>query len=158
MDELNIQIDRTTRFRTSGVAADTFTLSRMWLGKALGALGKENPYPQSRDPHSPVIEKSADKMDEPRYLEYPEFTTMTEVVKQLRQHISTLSEEINTITLALHERIAPTVYTGILYDAMNHAYKYCIETGMWLGMTLNAIDCYRNPQPTNSESRTLNIF
>lgn len=34
----------------------------MWLGMVLKAIGTPNPYPQSYDPSSPVVEKTADNL------------------------------------------------------------------------------------------------
>jgi len=34
----------------------------MWLGMDLKALNEENPYPESYNPDSPVIEKTADNL------------------------------------------------------------------------------------------------
>lgn len=141
---------------------ESLILSRMWLGKVLGALGKDYPYKESTNPESTVIENPTDKAAS---LNYPSFTTFTnclEVVKGLRHEIHVLSDMIRgfkeTVNVMDFSSINRDIDHVMLKTGIDMALTSCIESGMWLGMSLNVIDKYRNGDPLFNKNVTLSVY
>lgn len=162
MDELLNQWDRLVPGPYPALSKQSLQLSRMWLGKVLGAMGKDYPYPDSTNPGSKVIEKATDKADEIIYTRYRTFTTCLEVVKELRSNLkafvpailsvySNILQECHIFNEFAIQNGNPAINIDEtrmdLYEAMRH----CQESIMWLGMELNNIGAVRenelNPPP-----------
>ena len=65
-------------------------IARAWLGKHLQEIGFDNPYPESTNPESNVVEKTADTQNVPvRFYNEIQFTSYThiQVVKFIRKVI-----------------------------------------------------------------------
>lgn len=61
LDEVLQQIkDSQRKSRERSITITKLQEAIMWLGMDLKDLGESNPYPESKNPQSPVIEKTAD--------------------------------------------------------------------------------------------------
>jgi|SRR6476620_2419560 len=103
-------------------------LGFMWLGKLLGELGQQNPYPNSTDSSNTTVEPSADTVDDRFNL--PEGDI--ERVKELRHLIQErMIDQLNQINVAMRG--------GKTDWAYRQAYIYLTEAKMWLGMELQSV-------------------
>ena len=117
--------------------------SKAWLGKVLQTAGAENPYPQSSDPQSNVIEKQADVPEEELFKEYLSGIdqNQTALVKAIRK---IMQETIDTIKGAYHGHIEGRARMDC--DSFFWSITYLVESilaleeaRMWLGWELNRI-------------------
>lgn len=98
----------------------------MWLGQVLATLGATNPYPQSSDPNSPVIEERADQAkDSPAVFEKMPYETRTQSVKWLRLQLQNIIDRLKLKVQYSHE-------ITVAIDAL-------VESKMWFGQELNNI-------------------
>jgi hypothetical protein len=83
--------------RENSLAITSLQLGFMKMGKLLGDIGAPNPYPNSKDPNSPVIEKHADLWNGTKSTLFTDFGHMdlTSAVKGLRLEISTTISCLN---------------------------------------------------------------
>lgn len=105
----------------------------MWLGKFLGVVGAANPYPQSKDPKSSVIEKHADMSTS---VFYEALTSdQTALVKQFRVYVDQSMYMIRALfTWQFNRNFPPGSYPSDM--AID---KALTNAGMWLGQQLNNI-------------------
>lgn len=122
-------------------AINSITLCKMWLGKVLKEMGIANPYPESKNHHSQVIEKTADTKEdgEVSYLLPENFYEMTPTYqcKWLRAELESIENEIRKLYMD------PITTDLWVKDAYINSLRYSSEAGMWLGMELSNI---RNKQ------------
>ena len=60
LDEQLQRIKSLTPSRETALAVTKMQECIMWLGMRLKAIGEADPYPESRNPDSPIIEPTAD--------------------------------------------------------------------------------------------------
>lgn len=60
LDEQLQRIKSLTPSRETALAVTKIQECIMWLGMRLKAIGETDPYPESRNPDSPIIEPTAD--------------------------------------------------------------------------------------------------
>ena len=60
LDEQLQRIKSLTPSRETSLAVTKMQECIMWLGMRLKAIGETDPYPESRNPDSPIIEPTAD--------------------------------------------------------------------------------------------------
>ena len=60
LDEQLQRIKSLTPSRETALAVTKMQECIMWLGMRLKAIGETDPYPESRNPDSPIIEPTAD--------------------------------------------------------------------------------------------------
>jgi hypothetical protein len=114
-------------------AIDSLYLAKAWLGKVLGELGEENPYPKDGTRKTvDDIEPTADKATERNVTEdgrVYEQRTHIEKVNWLRQEIK------NTV------KALPDCqeYVDKIIAEMTFAYKHLTEARFWLGFELERI-------------------
>jgi hypothetical protein len=126
----------------------------MWMGLLLGEIGATNPYPQSNNPASPVIEPHADNLKKPTktveaIFELPDQTAK---VKQLRAQMSIFIDTLNWTfksVIATGGGIQP-VNDFPMVGAGSQAIVHLISTRLWLGQQLNNI---REAQEAAQESQ-----
>ena len=119
-------------------AIDSLELSKMWLGKCLKELGTTNPYPESKNPNNEIIEPTADRAGiddmleagKPAY-DYGEFTHIQKV-KYLRAEIEKVEIQLKDLS-----KKGFGLNTGFAYTHLYDSLKYCIESGMFLGLELS---------------------
>lgn len=99
----------------------------MWLGKVLGTLGKDDPYPESSNPENKTIEKRADTADEPMKIPLGRI----EGVKAFRRGLKEVLESVDE----LRKSVKSTDTANYLLEA-KLSIEMCV---MWLGMELNRI-------------------
>jgi hypothetical protein len=110
----------------------------MWLGKAKGALGATNPYPESANPQSPVIEPAQDTVSElseevKSVISGPKKAKELEVVfiKQARKMLEELCKAIqNDLQIMTENRI----YQLCIQNAWGHAQEGKMRLGQVLGL------------------------
>ena len=103
--------------------------SKMWLGKVLEAAGRENPYPEGKNPNSNVIEPQAEHTE--ATLAFAPGTDQTARVKYLRKAMDSIIDGL-------------LIHVGgdtprMMYMFSGEAYMAIVESQMWLGMELNRI-------------------
>jgi hypothetical protein len=126
LDHLLSQSKQLSGNREVALAQTNIQRGSMWLGLVLGKIGAKNPYPQSTDPSSSVIEERADQAkDSPAMFEGMPYSTRTESVKWLRLKLQNIIDDI--------ER--KSEYTNELSTAVNAL----VEAKMWWGQELNNI-------------------
>lgn len=136
--ELRLQIDKIInsfgvlpnqrKSREISLSFTNLQRAKMWLGKTLEALGRDNPYPKSDDPISPVIEPQADHT--PVGMDIPLGMDEVAMVKLFRSEIQKVMDEYKWGSDSI-----PTA-AARFYD---ESYMAICESKMWLGMELNRI-------------------
>lgn len=120
--------------RELSLAYTAIQLSKMWLGITLKSLGNGNPYPESKNPISLVIEKTADTSEKENYLpdmisnENGEHIPMNIIqkVKWVREKLEKIEEDdLKEIRFESQTKSA------------DRATEYLIECSMWLGQQLS---------------------
>jgi hypothetical protein len=121
--------------------------SKMWLGQALKQMDSPNPYPESKDPKSTVIEKQAEHTED--IIFGADLTDQTARVKFLRAETDKLIEEIiqfefsEATEMPIDEdmsKAAEWAKKYLLIDfALSKTYESTVDAQMWLGMELNGI-------------------
>ncbi|MGV3540701.1 MAG: hypothetical protein ACO1OQ_12885 [Rufibacter sp.] len=109
----------------------------MWLGKVLQAMEVANPYPESKDPNSLKIEKTADShhMEEPWASADTKDFNPVQKVKWLRQQLDKVSNAL------VWNKEYPEGYAGWKKDeeiilSLRTAREKVQEACMWLGQEL----------------------
>ena len=105
--------------------------AKMWLGKVLEAAGRENPYPEGKNPGSTVIEPQAEHTE--ATLAFAPDTDQTARVKYLRKAMDSIIDEFNEEGSVLLDENVP------MHRFKDEAYMAMIESQMWLGVELNRI-------------------
>jgi len=109
----------------------------IWLGQVLKGLDTPNPYPESKNSKSAVIEPTADAGAVIPATE--DGRTLVAFLKDMRRDIDRLVEKL--------EETLPTVY-NVTYgvnrihpstECLHTAQNYLTEAGMWLGKALSAV-------------------
>lgn len=105
--------------------------SKLWLGKVLREMEIPNPYPESRNSTSKVIEPAADTAGEIHTVGYEELDEIGKT-KELRNLLKQVEETIYDIKD--HE-----LPTKLSHEFKFQSYIECMKAGMWLGMHLGVI-------------------
>ncbi|MCC6865478.1 MAG: hypothetical protein IT280_04895 [Ignavibacteria bacterium] len=113
-------------------ALNNLKLAKMWLGKVLGELGSLNPYPQSMNPKSSVIEAEADVYKGPLDIEY---FTIPSGIKETRRLIEKLLPEYKNMVKEDAE-YHPFNSVGMF---LKESELRLTEAKLWLGMELGEI-------------------
>lgn len=116
-------------------------LSKMWLGKFLGAIGIQTPYPDSKNSSNEKIEPTADTWEgasvsgllNERYSEF----SHVQKVKELRFAIDILARELDFIE---QKYLVDFCGNAKAFCALSNAYTYLTEGNLWLGMELGRIN------------------
>lgn len=119
--------------RETALAKTHFEEAKMALGKVLGYLGAANPYPESKNPESKVIEKTADT--EERNFFFPDPTDRIGNVKKTRLDADEIGKKIEVL---LDTEVEGKIHARVplfLCDAFLSLSKGM----MWLGMELGRI-------------------
>ena len=122
-------------------ATDSLFLAKAWLGKILGSLGIESPYPKDGSRKTVAdIEPTADRADLSYYCIEPldyEHKSHVEKVDWLRQEISRAVKELVNleigkfnVTFGLNREIA---------IARTKSYTHLSEARFWLGFELERV-------------------
>lgn len=132
LDAILVNVKRIQPNRELAIVATSIQNASMRLGKALGKLNAPNPYPESYNPGSPIIEKHADLSEGNVELITPmEGLDRTGFVKALRVELSLTQDFINWIGQWTPNAEAINYITtskGYIEDAV-----------LWLGQELNNI-------------------
>lgn len=122
-------------------AMNSLLIAKAWMGKMLQALGEQNPYAESHNPQSPVIEKAAEETTSNMLSVFEDENVMTQTgrVKYLR---SMISETMNTARIVISgnegynaEKKMKSFEAMYPYFALQHLE----EAKMWLGWELGFI-------------------
>ena len=118
------------------------------LGLQLKAMNEKNPYPESTNTDSKVVEPIADAV----YSELPlRGTTQLERVKELRGHVQNIIDKYDKTELAIGER-----------DNFVTSQFWLIEVKMWLGWELGRIrdqrDADNAPKSPIVQSETIALY
>lgn len=115
--------------REISLAKTSFDSSKMMLGKVLEEMGTENPYPESKNPNSPIIEKTAD----------------TGSIQNLNTELDHIGN-VKAIRLFADEVCNKIKGSFTVHDLRTLQYVYteaafldCSRGMMWLGMELGRI-------------------
>lgn len=120
--------------REVALARTACELSKMWLGKALQAIGTANPYPDSKDPSNEKIEPTADVFTRINNLgEYDNYSHIQKV-KHIRKQLESIDGEIFDLWLNQNDSIGVQCMV-----AFEYSFKSCVEAGMYLGAELGRI-------------------
>lgn len=123
--------------RETALARTNMQSGFMWLGLVLGALGTANPYPESHNPDSKVIEKHADKAkDDPGMHEgmpAEEIAAVKWLRDKLQGHIQQLNVHIFGYVGGNNEEFKDVQHPGRI------AMDKLIEAKMWWGQQLSNI-------------------
>lgn len=128
--------------RETAIVKTELQFAFMYLGYLLGEIGAANPYPESFNPKSPVIEKHADKA--PDYISLgAELNLLDETgkVKLLRKMVSMyldcigwLSQHVLIAKVPLKYKV-PHPYV----DISSEVAKHLLNANLFLGQQLNNI-------------------
>lgn len=124
-----------TSSREVSLALTNAQRAKMWLGKVLEAEGRENPYPQGKNPDSPVIEPQAEHTNDT--LAFAPDWDQTAKVKYVRKAMDPIID-------VMGNRREESTDNEVAAWAM--AWTAIVESQMWLGMELNRI--FKTQQPT----------
>lgn len=137
--KIRIEIDAianlTTQLPSSreiALARTSFENAKMMLGKVLQYIEAANPYPESKNEKSPVIEPTADTN---RIASFPKELDHIGKVKRLRFNADELCEKIWDLD---SQQMIKYRYAKIL-AFREHAFIECNKGMMWLGMELGRI-------------------
>jgi len=109
----------------------------MWIGQVLKGLDTPNPYPESKNSRSSVVEPTADAGAAVPASE--DARTLVAFIKDARRDIDRFVEKL--------EEALPSVY-NVTYgnnrihpstECLHTAQNYLTEAGMWLGKALSAV-------------------
>ena len=122
-------------------AMDSLLIAKAWMGKMLQALGGKNPYAESHNPQSPVIEKAAEETTTNMLSVFESENVMTQTgrVKYLR---SMISETMNTARIVISGKEGYNAEKKMKsFEAMYQyfALQHLEEAKMWLGWELGFI-------------------
>ncbi|HTB30806.1 MAG TPA: hypothetical protein VK808_02200 [Bacteroidia bacterium] len=147
---IRVSIDHVIKQATAGMSPSRelslvkteLQLASMWFGYALHELNMPNPYPESYNPSSPVIEKHADLAEQPAYFQN-EISSLDETgkIKFLRKFIKCLINGFDWI-VKYHigmRRYKPMTVSGLLPPAGVTAVTHLFNGNLWLGQCLNNI-------------------
>ena len=113
--------------------------SKMWLGQLLGTLGTTNPYPESKNPESKVIEDQAEH-SQITFLSvsgYENCKDQISKVKFFRQYIEGVCMSFKKDIFENKDLKGKVSVEGMAFS--NESYLRAIEAKMWFGMELNRI-------------------
>lgn len=113
-------------------ALNNLKLAKMWLGKVLGELGSQNPYPHSMNPKSSVIEAEADVYKGPLDIEY---FNIPAGIKETRRLIEKLLPEYKSMVKEDPE-FHPLSSVGMF---LKESELRLTESKLWLGIELGEI-------------------
>jgi len=109
----------------------------MWLGKVLQAMEVSNPYPESKNPNSLQVEKTADtyKVEDAWSSEDTKDFTQIQKIKWIRQQLD------KVVNVLVWKKEYLDGYSSWKKDeeiilAIRTARERVIESGMWLGQEL----------------------
>ena len=113
--------------------------SKMWLGQFMGTLGTTNPYPESSEPGSKVIEDQAEHTQE-TFLSIPAFKDCTDQISKVKF----FRKHIEGILMSFRKDIFENYEVGNLVTEdsrafANESWLRLMESKMWFGMELNRI-------------------
>jgi hypothetical protein len=114
----------------TNAAYASVVLSKMWFGKVLAELGAENPYPESKNPDSPVVEKTADVADS-LVLDTEKMKDNIYASKKLRAEIDELVEDIKSSF-----EVFKASWVGLF---VREALTAAINSGMQLGVLMSQV-------------------
>lgn len=122
-------------------AMNNLLIAKAWMGKMLQALGGTNPYTESHNPQSPVIEKATDETTSNMLSVFESENVMTQTgrVKYLR---SMISETMSTARIVISGKEGYNAEKKMKsFEAMfpYFALQHLEEAKMWLGWELNFI-------------------
>lgn len=122
-------------------AMDRLLIAKAWMGKMLQALGEQNPYAESHNPQSPVIEKAAEETTSNMLSVFESENVMTQTgrVKYLRRMIS---ETMNIARIVISGKEGYNADKKMKsFEAMfpYFALQHLEEAKMWLGWELGFI-------------------
>ena len=122
-------------------AMNSLLIAKAWMGKMLQALGGTNPYSESHNPQSPVIEKATDETTSNMLSVFESENVMTQTgrVKYLR---SMISETMNTARIVISGKEGYNAEKKMKsFEAMYpyFALQHLEEAKMWLGWELGFI-------------------
>ena len=140
LHELRVQIDTLANVsqklpigRFVALSITAFQASKMMLGKVLQHVGEANPYPESKNPGSPVIEKTADQGN-PGQLD-PNLDVIGNI-KAIRNTADQLSNSLWESPILKGPNSSADYKAGLFRQ---EAWMRLQEGMMWLGMELGRI-------------------
>lgn len=104
-------------------------LGKMYLGKALGALGESNPYPESTNPKSDKLYNSEDVAKDKVEFDDIDMSNPVAVAKQVRAEIKRMENDLS-------QMFAVNNTSTDLGTFVNQSRLALIEANMWIGMKL----------------------
>jgi hypothetical protein len=113
--------------------------SKMWLGQFLGSLGTPDPYPESSDPTSKVIEDQAEH-SQITFLSIAEYSSCLDQISKVKFFREYIQGTVTTFRKDIFEsgEIGKFVKDDSKFFA-NESWLRLMESKMWLGIELNRI-------------------
>ena len=137
LDGLGQYIQTLIPSREVSLAFTACQLGKMWLGKVLQAMEVSNPYPESKNPNSLQVEKTADtyKVEDAWSSEDTKDFTQIQKIKWIRQQLD------KVVNVLVWKKEYLDGYSSWKKDeeiilAIRTARERVIESGMWLGQEL----------------------
>jgi len=130
-------------FRYTTFAQQHLMEGKMWLGKTLQAVGTDNPYPESHNPDSPVVEPTSDQSTD----NFIRLAILSEeiadgdpvaVLKLARLRLKNVIDELLVLNLQLINEIKRPV--DRMVNPTTTAIRALETAKMWYGMALQVTD------------------
>ena len=138
LDGLSQYINTLPESRECWLAFTACQLGKMWLGKVLQAMETNNPYPNSKNPESLVIEKTAEsyKIEDAWTSDDTKDFTLVQKIKWIRKELD------KVVSVLVWNKQYSDGYTEWKKDeelilALRCARESVTESGMWLGQELS---------------------
>lgn len=109
------------------------TMARMWMGKLLGEMGTDNPYPNSTNPENNIVDAATDK-SAPGVQSVPLWT-----IEEVKRHRKDLEEMIVQWTAFFKEEYFVPETTPLKFLCVEKVLGYLMEAKMLLGMELEEL-------------------
>jgi len=144
IDELAMLSGALKPSREISLAKTSFENSKMMLGKVLQTIGTANPYPESKNPKSSVIEPTADVTNKlPYRIELDHIAQVKSIRQDAEAVCINLKNEMITFGLT---KLTPSKWETTLF--LQESWMECQKGMMWLGMELGRIHREETPAPT----------
>lgn len=125
--------------RELSLTVTNLQLGKMWLGKALKAIGNPNPYPESRNPGSSQIEKAADSTPDLLFVGLEPISAIKFLRERLGATIKSIADRESRFAEETLNNPQTKNINEIDFDNVGYVLKQLTEADMWLGMALGAI-------------------
>lgn len=135
--------------RYFSLAVTSLETGRLFLGKVLGALGTEYPYPHGSDTTSPVIDPATDKSE--KSFDLTALADADSIIMSIKTIRSKIEDHFKSCFNSLDQLGQGTP----AYFFMSQAATEIIKAKMWFGLAMAEVDASapKKPEETEPESK-----